>query len=226
MRWLLLIMTCLGAVGCNKSAPPEPAASVSNPPSPPPEDTRPVIVVLGDSLAEGLGVGAGRSFPDVLQRKLDRDGYKYRVVNLGNSGDTTTGALGRLDYALSLKPAILILELGGNDGLRGIPVASTRANLEKMIQAARKSGAEVLLAGMSLPPNYGPDYIRSFEKVYKDLAGKYRLQWIPFLMQDIAAQLESRPELMQRDGIHPTAEGHVLIADTVYRHLKPMLGKS
>jgi acyl-CoA thioesterase-1 len=186
-------------------------------------DARPAIVVLGDSLAEGLGVAEGRSFPDRIQQKLDDRGLKFRVVNMGVSGDTTTGGLGRLEYALSLKPAVLLIELGGNDGLRGIPVASTKANLEKMIVAGKKAGADVVLAGMSLPPNYGADYIRKFEATYKDLADKYRLQRIPFLMEDIAKQLESRPDLLQRDGIHPTAEGHAVIAETVFRYLQPVL---
>jgi acyl-CoA thioesterase-1 len=182
-----------------------------------------VIIAFGDSLAEGLGVEQGNSFPDQLQRKLDKNGYRYRVVNMGVSGDTTTGGLGRVSYALSMKPTIVILELGGNDGLRGVPVSATKANLEKMIVQFQKAGAEVLLAGMTLPPNYGPQYIRQFEDAYRDLAAKYKLQLIPFLMQDIVLQLESRPGLMQRDGIHPTAEGHSVIAETVFRFLKPMI---
>lgn len=190
------------------------------------QDLRPTIVVLGDSLAEGYGVAEGKSFPEGIQRRLDRSGYRYRVVNLGVSGDTTSGGLGRLNYALSLKPQILILELGGNDGLRGIPVAQTKANLEQMIVRAQKAGAQVLLAGMTLPPNYGPDYIRAFENIYKDLAAKYKLPLIPFLMSAIRDQIGTRPGLMQRDGIHPTAEGHELIADTVMTFLKRMVRRS
>lgn len=190
------------------------------------QDLRPTLVILGDSLAEGYGVADGKSFPDGIQRRLDRSGFKYRVVNLGVSGDTTTGGLGRLTYALSLKPRILVLELGGNDGLRGIPVARTKANLEQMIVKAQKQGAQVLLAGMTLPPNYGVDYIRSFENVYKDLASKYKTPLIPFLMSSIRDQFASNPGLMQRDGIHPTAAGHELIADTVMGYLKKMLRRS
>jgi acyl-CoA thioesterase-1 len=220
-------MTCLWAVGCTKSSPPPEARVAPEPPKATPrpaaEDKRAPIVVLGDSLAEGFGVGEAASFPALVQRRLDARGLPYRVVNLGVSGDTTTGGLGRLEHALSFKPAVLVLELGGNDGLRGIPVASSKANLEKMIVAARKAGADVLLAGMSLPPNYGAKYIRDFESMYKDLADKYKLQRIPFLMADIARQIESRPELMQRDGIHPSVEGHQIIASTVFRYLQPML---
>ena len=230
----LLVLTLLAAAGCTKPAE-EPVREQSAPQGSavrtpaaapaPSRDERPVIVTLGDSLAEGLGVEPGRSFPDQLQAKLDRAGYRYRVVNLGVSGDTTTGGLGRLDYVVSLQPAIVILELGGNDGLRGVPVSSTKANLGKMIVRLKESGAEILLAGMTLPPNYGSDYIRQFEKAYKDLARQHSLRLIPFLMEDILRQIEADPGLMQRDGIHPTATGHAVIADTVMKYLKPMLRK-
>ena len=227
---LPLLMTLLVCQGCTASpersgTAPAPKATASNS-SAAKIDARPAIVAFGDSISEGYGVQTGSSFPDQLQRKLDERGFAYQVVNLGVSGDTTTGGLGRLDYALSLKPAIVILELGGNDGLRGIPVSSTKANLDKMIQAFRDSGASVVLAGMTLPPNYGPDYIRQFEAAYKDLANKYHLTLIPFLMEDILAQYKTRPGLMQRDGIHPTAEGHAIIAETVLRYLKPVIKKT
>ena len=228
----LLVLTWLAAVGCTNPSPPPPvsdpppAAAAREAPRPSaPADDRPVIVALGDSLAEGLGVDPGRSFPDQLQAKLDRAGYRYRVVNLGVSGDTTTGGLGRVEHVVSLKPEIVLLELGGNDGLRGIPVASTKANLEKMIVRLKAAGAQILLAGMTLPPNYGPDYIRQFETAYTDLARKHSLRLIPFLMEDILRQIEADPGLMQRDGIHPTATGHAVIADTVLKYLKPMLRK-
>lgn len=231
MRAYSFILTCVVLAGCtSKQAVQGTAASEPTPrqaetarPARAETDTRAAIVVLGNSLAEGLGVQAGQGFPEVLQTTLDRQGYSYRVVNLGISGDTTTGGLGRLRQALALRPEILILELGGNDGLRGVPVSSTKANLEKIIIAAKSAGAQVLLAGMSLPPNYGPDYIRSFEDAYKDLARKHKVPLIPFLLEQIAAELNSRPGLMQRDGIHPSAEGHQLIAGTVFRYLRPML---
>ena len=229
LRPALLVVTFLALQGCTNSPErpePEPQANTSRAAPPAPSvDSRPTIIAFGDSISEGFGVQTGSSFPDQLQRRLDEGGFRYRVVNLGVSGDTTTGGLGRIDYALSLKPSIVILELGGNDGLRGIPVSSTKANLEKMILKFREGGSWVVLAGMTLPPNYGPDYIREFEAAYRDLAKKYKLTLIPFLMEDILTQYKSRPGLMQRDGIHPSAEGHSIIADTVFRYLKPVIKK-
>ena len=135
-----------------------------------------------------------------MQKELDQRGYRYHVVNAGISGDTTTDGLERIRTVTALKPAMAILEFGGNDGLRGLPVSTTRANLEQMILALQKAGAKIVLAGMTLPPNYGPEYIRSFEGVYHDLAKQYQLPLIPFLLLGVGGN----PALMQRDGIHPT----------------------
>jgi acyl-CoA thioesterase-1 len=187
----------------------------------PKEDTRKVLLVFGDSLSAGYGVPAGQSFPDDLQRKLDTAGYAWRVVNMGISGDTTAGGLARINTGLGLKPAIVLLELGGNDGLRGLPLATTRDNLDQIIAAFERGGARVVLAGMTLPPNYGPDYIRTFEAIFSGLAAKYKLPLIPFLLQDIATR---DMRYFQRDGIHPTSEGALIVSDTVLRVLKPMLG--
>ena len=143
------------------------------------------------------------------------------MVNLGISGDTTAGGLARVNTGVALKPALVLLELGGNDGLRGLPLAMTRENLEQMIAAFQRVGARVVLAGMTLPPNYGPDYIHGFETIYSGLAAKYKLPLIPFLLQDIATR---DMRYFQRDGIHPTAEGAQIVSDTVLRALKPMLG--
>src|SRR5512144_1819216 len=133
---------------------------------------RKVLVVFGDSLSAGYGLPAGQSFPDHMQRTLDKEGYSWQVKNLGISGDTTEGGVSRIDSAVRLKPAVVLLELGGNDGLRGLPLKVTRQNLEKMIVAFQQAGAKVVLAGMTLPPNYGPDYIRDFQKIYTDLAAR------------------------------------------------------
>lgn len=188
-------------------------------PSAPKTGGRPVIAVLGDSLSAGFGVEPGKSFPDFLQRALDRRGYRYRVVNAGISGDTTSGGLVRLESVMALKPAIVILELGANDGLRGIPVSASRSNLEQMIVQLKGSGAQVVLAGMTLPPNYGPDYIHSFERIYTGLADKYKLPLIPFLLEGVAGTRK----YMQRDGLHPTAEGNRRVAENVMKVLEPLL---
>src|SRR5579862_8291611 len=202
------------------SGPPRetPAAKESAPPAKP--DDRKVIAVFGDSLSAGFGLASGESFPDDLQRTLDAQGYPWHVVNLGVSNDTTEGGVARIDSAVSLKPAIVLLELGGNDGLRGLPLKVTRDNLETMIVAFQKAGAKVVLAGMTLPPNYGPEYIHKFEAIYRDLAAKYKLTLIPFLLADIVT---SDMRYIQHDGIHPTAAGCEIVAGTVLRSVKPLL---
>jgi acyl-CoA thioesterase-1 len=182
-------------------------------------DTRPVIVAFGDSLTAGFGADPGQSFPDFLQKDLDQAGLHWHVVNAGVSGNTTTDGVGRLGEVLAYKPRVTIVEFGGNDGLRGLPIETTRANLEQIIRALRDAGCAVVLAGMTLPPNYGPDYIRGFEQVYKDLGDKYRVARIPFLLEGVA----TNPNLMQRDGIHATAEGNEIVARLVMRYLKPLL---
>jgi len=197
------------------------AVTVQTPPAPPPTvDHRKVLVVFGDSLSAGYGLRPGESFPDDLQKKLDAEGLLWHVVNLGISGDTTEGGVSRIESAVSLKPAIVVLELGGNDGLRGFPLKSTRENLEAMIVAFQGAGARVVLAGMTLPPNMGPDYVRGFEQVYKDLATKHKLTLIPFLLSDIIT-----PDLryLQPDGVHPTADGAEIVSGTVLRAVKPLL---
>jgi len=179
-----------------------------------------VLVAFGDSLSAGHGLEAGQSFPDDMQRTLDKEGYKWRVVNLGIDGNTTEDGVARIESAVRLKPAVVLLELGGNDGLRGLPLKVTRKNLETMIVAFQQAGAKVVLAGMTLPPNYGPDYIRDFQKIYTDLAAKYKLKLIPFLLADIVT-----PDLryLQKDGIHPTAEGAQIVSGTVLKAVKPLL---
>jgi acyl-CoA thioesterase I len=190
--------------------------------APPQSDTRPVVAAFGDSLSAGYGVEPGKSFPDDLQRLLDAAGYRYHVVNLGVSGDTTTDGVERLPAVLAVHPAIVILEFGGNDGLRGLPVASAQKNLATMVEALRKGGAQIVLAGMTLPRNYGPEYIRSFEQVYIDLAKMYGLVRIPFLLEGVGGH----PDLVQPDGIHPTAEGAEIVAHNVMKYLQPLLRPS
>ncbi|HEX4273937.1 MAG TPA: arylesterase [Bryobacteraceae bacterium] len=178
-----------------------------------------MVAAFGDSLSAGFGVEQGQSYPDDLQRLLDSAGYKYHVVNLGVSGDTTTDGVERLPALIAVHPAVVILEFGGNDGLRGLPVVSAQHNLAGMIEAIRKSGATILLAGMTLPRNYGPEYIQSFEKMYADLAASYKLARIPFLLEGVGGH----PDLTQPDGIHPTAAGAQIVAANVMKYLQPLL---
>jgi len=214
-------LAILALLSCGQQKPPEstrvqpvqPAPTATQP------DARPVIAAFGDSLSAGYGVETGYSYPDFLQKDLDQAGYRYRVVNAGFSGDTTSGGLARVDSVTQLKPAVVILELGGNDGLRGTPLSATRANLEQMIVELRRSGAQVVLAGITLPPNYGPDYIQSFESIYKDLGAKYKLPLIPFLLEGVVGV----PGMMQADGIHATVKGNQVVANLVMRTLKPLL---
>lgn len=184
-------------------------------------DTRPAIVAFGDSLTAGFGAEPGSSYPDFLQKDLDQAGLRWRVINAGVSGDTTTDGVNRLGEVLAYKPRIVIVEFGGNDGLRGLPIETTRANLEQIVVALQNADAKVILAGMTLPPNYGPDYIRTFELIYRDLAAQYKLTRIPFLLEGVATV--ATRNLMQRDGLHPTSQGNAVVAETVMRYLKPML---
>lgn len=214
----LLLFAFLILAGC--SSPPEaPRRADSSPPKAAPIDNRPVIVAFGDSLSAGFGVDAGLSYPDYLQKEIDAAGLAYRVVNLGISGDTTSGGLARVSSALELKPKIVLLELGGNDGLRGTPLSETRQNIERMTAQFLAAKAQVVIIGMTLPKNYGPEYIREFESIFADTARKNMLPRIPFLLEGVW----NTPGLMQGDGIHPTAEGNARVAKLVMKTLRPLL---
>jgi acyl-CoA thioesterase-1 len=181
--------------------------------------SRPRIVVLGDSLTAGLGLPRGEAYPSVLQQRLDRSGYGFEVVNAGVSGDTTAGGLSRLDWSLDGDVRILVIALGGNDGLRGLPPEEMTRNLTEIIRRAGKRNVSVMLVGMESPTNMGPDYRRRFHDVFPSLAREYHAAFLPFLLEGIAG----RADLNQADGIHPTAEGARVIADHVWRVLEPML---
>jgi acyl-CoA thioesterase-1 len=181
----------------------------------------PRIVCFGDSLTAGYGLDPGQSYPDLLQRELDRRGYRYRVINRGQSGDTTQDALARLSSVIAEHPQIVILEFGANDGLRGLPVSITEMHLARLIEDLRKSGAKVILAGITLPPNYGPEYVTRFDAMYTALAKRYQVPLIPFLLKGVA----TRPNLMQQDGLHPNAAGTRIVVQNVLKALLPLLRK-
>lgn len=179
----------------------------------------PVIVAFGDSLTAGFGVPRDDAYPARLEARLRAAGYPHRVVNAGVSGETTAGGLRRVDWALRLEPAIVILGLGANDGLRGQPVAHIEPNLEQLVRRFQAAGARVLLAGMRLPPNYGA-YAEEFHQMYVRVARKTGAALMPFLLEGVGGN----PRLNQLDGIHPTAEGHRLIVERLWPHLEPLLG--
>ena len=180
-----------------------------------------VVVVLGDSLTAGLGVAPDEAFPAVLETRLRREGHGYRVVNAGVSGDTSAGGLRRVDWVLRSKPDVVIVALGANDGLRGLPVDGLRDNLEGIVTRLRAGGARVLLVGMRVPPNYGDDYARAFAGVFPAVARKTGVPLVPFLLDGVAGE----PRLNQPDGIHPTAEGQRMIAAGLWPHLRPLLAR-
>ena len=184
-------------------------------------DNRPRIVAFGDSLTAGLGVQADESYPAQLQRRLDSLGYHYRVINAGVSGDTTAGGLRRVPWILSNKPELVILELGANDGLRGLPVDHTKSTLRQIIRQLQEAGTRVVLAGMKLPPNYGQDYTASFEAMYQVLAKEHRVSLIPFFLEGVGGS----SSLNQADGIHPTKAGYEVIVEQVLKVIRPMLNE-
>jgi acyl-CoA thioesterase-1 len=182
-------------------------------------DTPRVIVALGDSLTAGYGVAPDETYPARLQERLTRDGYPYRVVNAGVSGDTTAGALRRVDWTLRARPEIVIVALGANDGLRGQSVKALRDNLTAIVKRLEAGGARVLIAGMRLPPNYGDDFAHAFAAVFPEVAHATGAALMPFLLDGVA----TIPALNQPDGIHPNADGHRVIADRLWTYLTPLL---
>jgi acyl-CoA thioesterase I len=178
--------------------------------------------VLGDSLSAGYGIRSAQGWVALLEQRLRTQGYGYKVVNASVSGETTGGGLQRLARALELhRPAVVIVELGANDGLRGLNNSLTRDNLTKIIAESKKSGAQVLLVGMRLPPNYGPKYTNDFMRMYRDIAAESKVALVPFLLQSVAL----KPDLMQEDGLHPTAAAQPALLDTVWPILEPLLNR-
>jgi acyl-CoA thioesterase-1 len=182
-------------------------------------DRRPTIVCFGDSLTAGYGTDPGESYPDYLQELLTRDGYPYRVSNAGVSGNTTKDGLDRLPRLIARKPALVVLEFGGNDGLRGLPLEQTEANLGSMIEQLQAAGIPVALAGITLPPNYSGEYIKQFNGMYSTLARKNHLPFLPFLLQGVYGT----PGGMQDDATHATAQGNRQVAANVEKLITPLL---
>jgi len=213
----------LGAVACGhdelpndrrdrSSAPPAPHAAAR--PAP-----RPRIVVLGDSLTAGLGLAKDDAYPALLQQRLNEEELNYDVVNAGVSGDTSAGGLSRLDWALDGDVHVLVVALGGNDGLRGLAPDELKRNLAQIIERAQARGITVVLAGMEAPPNFGRDYSTRFHNVYSALARQYHVALVPFLLNGVAGS----ETLNQRDGIHPTRQGARIVANNVWTALKPIV---
>ena len=240
----LLVCCLLAITGCHansssssstpepaSSAQPVPAASAPTPTSSnrqpttnnlsPETDHRPILICFGDSLTAGAGTGPGESYPDYLQADLDRLHLRYRVDNQGISGNTTKDGVQRLPEVVALHPAVVVVEFGGNDGLRGLPIADTRANLDQIVASLQHSGIKVALAGITLPPDYGPDYIRQFNQTYTVLAKKYRVPMLPFLLKNVYGV----PGMMQSDRTHATARGNQIVAHNVLDLVLPLLNK-
>jgi acyl-CoA thioesterase-1 len=221
--WLVCLLSaaCGGKQDANNTAGATPAGKPAAPAVLASDDTpqRPRIVALGDSLTAGFGLVESQSYPTLLQKKIDADGYQFEVINAGVSGDTSAGGLRRLDWALEGDVKVLILALGANDGLRGLSIAEMKENLSKIIERARERNVFVILAGMEAPPNYGPEYAVSFRNAYRDIALKYRVKFIPFLLDKVAGD----PALNQADGIHPNEQGAEILANTVWAVLQPVI---
>lgn len=220
MLCLLLILTV--TVACGREEPPPPALAAPAEPQPAaPADPRPALVFLGTSLTAGLGVPLDAAYPARIQERIDASGLAFRVVNAGVSGDTSAGGLRRIEWLLRQPIAVLVLELGANDMLRGQDVAAMRANLQQIIDRtrARDPDVAIVIAGMQSAPNLGDAYAQEFAGAFADLARTNRAALIPFLLEGVA----SVAELNQADGIHPTAEGHQRVADNVWKVLEPVL---
>jgi acyl-CoA thioesterase I len=216
----LLVSLCF-SLGCGsrESGRADSGARVETTKGTTPKAARPRIVALGDSLTAGLGLDAASAYPALLQARLTAEGFDYEMVNAGVSGDTSAGGLSRLDWALDGDVRVLIVALGGNDALRALPPEELQKNLATIIDKAQARHVTVILAGMEAPPNFGRDYVVKFHHVYPELASRYHLAFVPFLLEGVAGS----ETLNQRDGIHPTAEGAKIVADNIWTALKPIV---
>jgi acyl-CoA thioesterase-1 len=225
----MLAVLALGGAACQRDqrtpngVEPAPAAEAqADAPAAAAARGRPRVVAFGDSLTAGLGLPPESAWPALVQRKIDAAGLDVEVVNAGVSGDTTAGGLRRLDWALDGDVKVLVLELGANDGLRGLPVDQMRENLSKMIETARDRDIAVLLCGMEAPPNFGPQYTREFRQAFRDVADEHDVAFLPFFLDGVAGNAA----LNQGDGIHPNEEGTRRVADLVWQSLEPLLTRA
>lgn len=223
-RAAVLVLAALGAPlpGCGRGAPdaagpPSPAGARAPAPEIPAD--APLVAFLGDSIAAGLHLPKDRAFPSVLQRRLAAKGLPFRLVNAGVSGDTTSGGRERLDWILKQGPAVVVVELGANDGFRGVPVETVEENLRDILRRVAEGGAKPLLLGMRLPPNYGPSYTGAFREAFARVADDTDCAFVPFFMEGVAGRLDRNLP----DAIHPTAEGHEILADNVEPALRELL---
>ncbi len=217
---ILLLCACgqrEAAPAAVDAPPPGPAPATEVPAAPTASEPR--IVFLGDSLTAGLGLRPEDAIPALIQARLDAEGYTYEVVNAGVSGDTSAGGLRRLDWSLDGDVRVLVVELGANDGLRGLPVSEMQQNLTGILQAARERGLRVLLTGMEAPPNFGPDYTSEYRQVFPGLAKRFDVAFLPFFLEGVAG----KPALNQADGIHPNPDGARIVAGHVWSALRPLL---
>jgi acyl-CoA thioesterase I len=225
-RHVLILALIAGVAGCSRPdssrerVQPDPAAVTSAAP-PATAAARPRIVFLGDSLTAGLGLNPEDSIPSLIQARLDAGGYHYEVINAGVSGDTSAGGLRRLDWSLDGDVELLIVELGGNDGLRGLPVDEMKRNLDQIVTEAKRRGIKVVLTGMEAPPNYGPLYTSEFRNVFRDIAEEHRVTFMPFFLEGVAGNAA----LNQGDGIHPNPEGARVVERTIWNTIEPLLEK-
>lgn len=228
---LIPLALSLGAVACKQAPAAAPVrASAPAPPSSTPaspaavasrQASGPVVIFLGDSLTAGLGLGEEQAYPARVAAKLAAQGTTVKVINAGVSGDTTAGGLARIDWLLRQHPDVLVVGLGGNDGLRGLPLAATEKNLRDIIRRGQAAGVRVLLLGMQIPPNYGPDYVNGFKAMYPRLAKELNVPLVPFLLEGVGGVAD----LNQNDGIHPTAQGQEMVADNVVPYLSKLLAE-
>jgi acyl-CoA thioesterase-1 len=229
--WLLIVAVSASTLACGRSD----SAAVGNdarvetatagarpaavPASPAQAPARPRIVFLGDSLTAGLGLPTEQSVPSLIQKRLEEEDYEYEVVNAGVSGDTSAGGLSRLDWSLEGDVKVLVIELGANDGLRGLPPQAMKQNISEIITRAKRRGIVVLLTGMEAPPNYGAAYTTEFRQVFRDLALDHGVAFIPFFLDGVAGL----PHLNLSDGIHPNSEGARIIERAIWMQLEPLL---